>query len=284
MRAMVRPGQEKDPRVPAQCQQCPVDLTDVESLKKIVAGSSAVVYCAGSVRGGSPADFATANVKGVQVMIEVLEGLTDAPPLLLISSLAATRPQLSDYARSKHDGEQILFNSPQLPWTIIRPPAVYGPGDREMLALLKMARRGLIAHTGPVDQRLSLLYVEDLAEAVVAWLFNWRQCRGQIYAIDDGRPGGYNWKAIAEAVGRGRYRLFRIPRALLEIIANINLFFSRVMGYSPMLTPGKVRELVQTEWLGDNASYSAATLWQPRFDLHQGTRTMFEPGNPGISP
>ncbi len=275
VRVMVRPEKNIDKRVPRSCEQVPVSLTDFDKLTAIVAESSAVIYCAGSVRGRNSADFSTANVKGIKTMLGALEQSGKTPPLLLLSSLAASRPQLSDYAYSKHEGEQLLHGKPGLPWTILRPPAVYGPGDREMLTVLKMIRRGLLAHAGPIDQRLSLLHVEDLATAIVSWLLASQQCLHKTYAIDDGTSGGYDWEAIGAAVSVRKFRTLHLPRPLLEATARTNLLFSSFLGYAPMLTPGKVRELIQPDWLCDNSDFSQATGWQPQLDLKQGVQQMF---------
>ena len=273
---MVRPEKSIDKRIPHGCEQVPVSLTDVSQLAGIVAQSSAVIYCAGSVRGRSSSDFALANIKGIKAMLEALEQSANAPPMLLLSSLAASRPHLSDYAHSKYEGECALHGKPLLPWTIIRPPAVYGPGDKEMLPLLKMIRGGFLAHPGPHDQRLSLLHVDDLASAVMSWLSASQNCLHETYAIDDGMPGGYSWKDIGEAVSERKFRVLKLPDFLLQGSATMNLLFSRVLGYSPMLTPGKVRELTQAEWLCDNRGFMDATGWKPRLDLKQGAGQLFE--------
>jgi nucleoside-diphosphate-sugar epimerase len=278
VRAMIRPGKTADERLPDACEQVPGDLFDAHTIASAAAGCGAAVYCAGSVRGRTAADFNAANVGGVKAMRKALQSLQDAPPLLLISSLAASRPELSDYARSKREGEEVLRGSSGLPWTIIRPPAVYGPGDREMLPVLKMVRRGLLAHAGPAGQKLSLLHVDDLVEAVLSWLSAPDACLRQTYAIDDGTAGGYTWKAIGEAVGAGRFLEFGVPGFVLQGAARLNLLFSSLLGYAPMLSPGKVRELVQPEWLCDNTAFTRATGWQPRLNLQRGARKLFEPG------
>lgn len=272
---MVRPQKVTDDRLPAGCEQVPVELTDVDGLTDIVTACDAVIYCAGSVRGRSPDDFANANINGVRAMLEALERVPVAPPLLLLSSLAATRPQLSDYAFSKQAGEQILMDKPSQAWTILRPPAVYGPGDKEMLPILKMAHRGLLAHAGPADQRLSLLHVDDLARAALAWLSSWQQCQQKTYSIDDGQAGGYDWPSIGAAVSDGKYRSIHIPRPLLDTAARLNLVAAKLLNYQPMLTPGKVRELMQADWLSNNSDFTAATGWKPQLDLHTGARQLF---------
>ncbi|MFC1701773.1 NAD-dependent epimerase/dehydratase family protein, partial [Pseudomonadota bacterium] len=126
VRAMVRPGKKPDNRIPGACEQVPVGLTDIDKLTGIVAECSAVIYCAGTVRGRNAADFSLANITGVKAMREALERANNSLPLLLLSSLAASRPGLSDYAYSKYSGEQLLQGNSTSPWTILRPPAVYG--------------------------------------------------------------------------------------------------------------------------------------------------------------
>ena len=210
VRAMVRPDRMNDNRLPAACEQVPVGLTDVDQLTAAITQCNAVIYCAGSVRGRKAADFSSANIMGVKAILEALKRSESAPPLLLLSSLAASRPELSDYAYSKHAGEQLLQGHPDLAWTILRPPAVYGPGDREMLPVLKMIRRGLLAHAGAADQRLSLLHVNDLVNAVITWVSASQKCLHQTYAIDDGTPGGYNWVAIGEAVSEKKFKMLNL--------------------------------------------------------------------------
>ena len=273
---MVRPGGEPDNRIPGGCEQVPVALTDVDELTRIVAQCDVVIYCAGSVRGRDATDFSTANIKGVQAILEAMQKADSEAPFLLMSSLAASKPHLSDYANSKYAGEQILQNYLVLNWTIFRPPAVYGPGDKEMLPLMKMMRRGLLAHAGPVDQRLSLLHVDDLANAVVSWISAPDKCRHQTYALDDGTTGGYSWPRMAEAVCDGKFRILSVPRFLLDGAARLNMLFSSLMGYAPMLSPGKVRELVEPEWLGDNRAFTEASGWQPKVNLRRGAEQLFK--------
>lgn len=279
VRAVVRPDKKPDSRIPVNCDQVAVALTDVERLSRIVSDCSAVIYCAGSVRGRKPADFSLANIEGIKAMGEAMERSGSSSHLLLLSSLAASEPELSDYAHSKNAGEQLLSNFPTLAWTVLRPPAVYGPGDREMLPILKMIRRGLLAHAGPTDQRLSLLHVDDLVNAIAIWLSAHQRCLHQTYAIDDGTPGGYSWSKIGEAVNNGKIVRIRLPAIVLKGAAKLNLLLSNLLGYAPMLTPGKVRELVHPQWLCDNKAFTQATGWKPQLDLKQGAQRLFASKN-----
>jgi len=270
LRILMRPGSRRRQHADDRCEVFENALSDTSGLSRAVTAVSAIVYCAGSVRGRTLDDFMPANVTGLRAIVQAQADHAPETPILLISSLAASRPQISDYARSKFLSEEIVRQSSVSPWTILRPPAVYGPGDTEMLPVLRMVRRGLIFRPGPENQRLSLLYVDDLATAVLAWLRSWPTCNHGTYSIDDGHKGGYDWPAIAQASGRQRFLVIGIPYRLLAGIAAINLFVSGMIGYAPMLTPGKVRELTQMDWLCDNTAFSEATGWQPRTDLVRG--------------
>lgn len=237
-----------------------------------MAGTRAIVYCAGTVRGRSLDDFLPANVSGVSSILQAQLAASSQSPLLLISSLAASRPELSNYAQSKFLGEQALRDRGVAPWTILRPPAVYGPGDTEMQPILKMVRRGLVFIPGGKPQQLSLLYVDDLASAVLAWLGAWQQCTGQTFSIDDGSKGGYDWPGIAQAAGCTSFRGIGIPAFVLTAAARVNWLLSGIMGFAPMFTPGKVRELTQRDWLCDNSAFEQATGWAPRTLLSRGIR------------
>ena len=268
----MRPGSRHSRYADPRCEILECDLSDAEGISRAVRSISAMVYCAGSVRGSKLEDFLPANVDGVLVAMQALSSNVPHTPMLLMSSLAASRPDISDYSRSKYLGEEVLRRHKDQAWTVLRPPAVYGPGDTEMAALLKMARRGLVFRPGPEKQRLSLLYADDLAAAVLAWLKSWQKCVGLTFTIDDGQEGGYDWPGLAKSAGSERCVIIGIPRLLMVAIARINLVLSGLMNYSPMLTPGKVRELTQPDWLCDNSAFMQATGWQPRTRLASGIR------------
>ena len=273
--ALVRPSSRHKDSLPGDVETLYSDLDDKTRLAPAISRASAVIYCAGSVRGRTLEDFSEANVRGVRAVVDAMNQSSQRTPLLLISSLAASRPEVSDYANSKFLGEQQVVEHADFPWTIYRPPAVYGPGDQEMLPILKLARRGWITPTGPADQRLSLIHVDDLASAVLAWLKSPDKCTHRVFTLDDGHDGGYSWDEIAETVSPGRYRRVNIPSWILHGAGRINLAVSRLLGYAPMLTPGKARELTQPDWVCNNTELSNAVGWSPQITLEQGVNSLF---------
>lgn len=244
-------------------------------MKQALDGVSQLVYAAGSVRGRAPEDFEAANVTGVKVAAAVLASNQPRVPMLLISSLAASAPKLSHYAASKRAGENALRDSGLTRWAILRPPAVYGPGDRELKGTFTAIRRGLVPLVAPADQHLPFIEVSDLAAAVTAWSRHAGACAGGTFAVHDGQPGGYDWQAIREQIGPARTISLRVPNPLLDALSHVNLWLARIVGYAPMLTPGKVRELTYMGWTCSNDAFTAATGWAPQVRLAQGVEAMF---------
>ncbi|MCP4341460.1 MAG: NAD-dependent epimerase/dehydratase family protein [Desulfobulbaceae bacterium] len=256
------------------------DLGDMESLRQLVAGTDAIVHCAGAVRGRVQNDFDRVNVDGVSQLVQAAARLNPTPRFLLLSSLAAREPQLSHYASSKLKGEKALAScSGNMFWGVLRPPAVYGPGDREMRPLFQWMFRGLAPLIGSDTNRVSLLYVEDLAQAIISWLENGQRPQ-RIYELHDGHPNGYSWQEIITTVERLHGNsIFRanIPVSLVKFVASANLIRAKTFNSPPMLTPGKVRELTHPNWVAENNLLSCETGWLPRIELNEGLQRTFGP-------
>lgn len=278
VRAVIRPGSARRSAIPAGVEVCEarLDRSDPQ-LAAALHAAEAVVYAAGTVRGWALADFLPANVQGLEAVAGILGPGTPARPLIVVSSLAAGQPQLSDYARSKRMGEEVLAQTPaNLAWTILRPTAVYGPGDRELRPLFALMRRGVFPGVGGPQQRLSFVHVNDLARALLAAIDHAGAVVRQTHELDDGTAGGYDQAALAAALRpRGPALRVSVPRPLLAMLAATNLRWSRWIRRPPMLTPGKVAELTHPRWVGDNRAFTAATGWTPRFDLASGTQALF---------
>ncbi|MGN6481793.1 NAD-dependent epimerase/dehydratase family protein [Luteibacter sp.] len=251
------------------------DLDDQDALAELMRGAVAMVHCAGSVRGASQADFDRVNEQGVIHVVDAAVREPACQRFLLISSLAAREPALSDYAGSKRRGERALAErAGRLNWAAIRPPAVYGPGDREMLPLFQGMERGIAAIPGAGDGRFSMIHVADLASAVVAWL-GARTESGAIYELDDGHARGYDWDTVlgtaAQVLRQGApIRRLKIPVAVLRTVAQVNRLGARLFGYAPMLTPGKVREITHADWVSDSTAFVQATGWRPVVNFRDG--------------
>ncbi|MBE0454873.1 NAD-dependent epimerase/dehydratase family protein [Roseovarius autotrophicus] len=245
-------------------------LGEEAALSRLVEGAEVVVHVAGVVRGRAARDFLPVNAEGVARVARIVGAQPVPPRMILISSLAARAPYLSHYAASKREGEARLAQT-ALDHAILRPPAIYGPGDKELVPLFEAMARGIVPLPGGRGARASLLHVDDLARAILALIA--RPAPGT-FELHDGRAGGYGWEEIAAIVeqvsGRGRGWRVPLPGVLLHGVATVNLFAARLFGYQPMLSPGKVRELRHPDWVADNAALSAVTGWQPQIPLAEG--------------
>jgi nucleoside-diphosphate-sugar epimerase len=283
IRVLVRPSSPRGRLAGVAADLVVGDLGDLDSLRRFVYQADAVVHCAGAVRGASQAYFDRVNAEGVARLVRAAAGEHPAPRFLLISSLAAREPGLSAYAASKRRGEEALaVGGGTMPWGVLRPPAVYGPGDRELLPLFRWMARGIAPVLGSGNARFSLLYVQDLAEAAVRWLSGGTAVQ-RTFELDDGHPGGYTWLDIVDAITSLRSRRvipIRVPALFLEVLAAVNLAAARVIGYKPMLTPGKVRELRHADWVCNGAAFMEVTGWGPKVSLEEGLRLTLL-GGPG---
>lgn len=251
------------------------DLRSATALRELVADSAAIVHAAGAVRGNNPEAFLKTNLEGTRRMLEAAAAVAPDSRFLLLSSLAAREPQLSWYADSKRQGENLVTAS-ELDWIVLRPPAVYGPGDREMRAIFDWMRRGLALVPGAVDARTSLLHVDDLVAATLACLDN-DAASGRVFELGDGKRGGYDWAelaAVAAAVYGRPVRLLRLPAPLLDAVAGLSLAWARLSRRPAMLTPAKLRELRHPNWVTDNTELTTATGWAPAIALYDGLRAL----------
>ncbi|MDR4517248.1 MAG: NAD(P)-dependent oxidoreductase [Nitrosomonas sp.] len=252
------------------------DLSNLSALEGLTREVTAIVHCAGAVRGSSFDDFVQTNVTGTKNLLNALSKFNQQdrlPRFLLISSLAARQPELSWYAKSKFLAEQVVINhSAKLSWTIFRPTAVYGPGDKELKPLFKATSKGLLPVVGKLNNRFGLIHVDDLVAAISLWLKAKTPCK-DIFELDDGTPDGYSFESLAnlaQKVWNKPVRCIIIPHTLIRNVAIANLWFARIFHYSPMLTPGKVKELQHHDWVCDNtALIHALPKWRPNIHLHE---------------
>ncbi len=275
VRALVRNASRAQPLRKLGVELVGGDLTDHSALQALVRAAHSVVHCAGMVRGVSEGDFFPVNANGVESLARAAAAQEDAPLFLYLSSLAAREPQLSPYAASKRAGEQALASvAGPMRWIALRPPAVYGPGDREMRPLLLSMMRGLAPILGTENARFSLLFVDDLASAIESCIVA-PNCPNGIYELHDGRTGGYRWQDViqiaAELRGKPVFPV-RIPQAMLHGLSVLSIAWGRLLGRSPMLTPAKVRELTHPDWACDNLAFSQACGWEPAIGFAEGLR------------
>jgi len=229
------------------------DLSDDEALLRLTDGADAIIHLAGLVKALRREDFYRANEDGTIGLLKAAGKAAPNAMLIHVSSLAAREPALSPYGDSKRRGEEAVVRlAGERIWTILRPPAVYGPGDHEILPLFKAAKLGIVPYPAAPGAALSMMHAADLADAIVACLGRSGPAQAT-FEVDDGVPGGYRWPdilgALGEAVGRKPIGI-RVPRAALAVVAAANGFRSRLDRQARILTPDKVGQIYWPDWVG----------------------------------
>jgi nucleoside-diphosphate-sugar epimerase len=246
----------------------PGSLTDAPALESLVQGADVVLHIAGVTNAPSRTAFEAGNILGTAF----LRRAAAARPLVHVSSLSAREPQLSTYGWSKLMGEAVARGSAG-PVAIVRPPALYGPGDREFLELLRTARSGFLPM--PRGARTAMLYGPDLADALIALaedLAGPARSAGGSYEIDDG-AGHHDAAAMAQAIGAALGRPVRpltIAPALLHLAARADTTAARLSGRTPRLTPDRAGYMAHPDWSADSSPLLALRLWQPATPLREG--------------
>jgi uncharacterized protein YbjT (DUF2867 family) len=242
-----------------------------ESLGELVDGADAVVHIAGLISAPARAAFEAVNAGGTANMIDAARK-AGARRFIHISSLAAREPELSDYGWSKAKSERLVAAS-GLDWTIIRPPAVYGPGDRETLELFKMARRGFFML--PPPGHFSLIHVEDLCRLMLASIGD-EDSILQTYEPDDGREGGWEHRFFARTLSRllgKRATTLSVPRLAMQGASRLDRVFRRDKA---KLTADRVRYFCHPDWVVTARHRPPESLWSPQIRTPTGLKATAE--------
>ena len=238
-----------------------------ETLLKLCTGADAVIHVAGMINGRTRGDFEAVNVAGTAAIIDAARK-AGVRRFVHVSSLAAREPELSAYGWSKMRSEKLVAAS-GLDWTIVRPPAVYGPGDRETFELFRMARRGIVAL--PPRGHFSVIHVGDLCRLLLA-LLDEPDTWGEMYEPDDGREGGWEHRHFARTLGRlygKRAATVAMPRPVMRIASRLDRMVRRK---NAKLTADRVRYFCHPDWVVAAERRPPATLWTPRVRTATGLK------------
>lgn len=246
-------------------------LDQPDALAALAEGADAIVHVAGLINAPDRAAFDAVNVAGTANMLDAARA-AGVKRFIHISSLAAREPGLSDYGASKARSEQVVAAS-GFDWTILRPPAIYGPGDRETFELFKMARRGFVAL--PPKGHFSVIHVDDLARLILA-LPNAAAAIGETYEPDDGREGGWAHRHFARTLSRlfgKRAATVAMPAPLLKGVARLDRLVRRGKA---KLTPDRARYFSHPDWVAAAERRPPASLWVPEIRTPTGLKATAE--------
>lgn len=262
------------------------DLRRPEGLAEAVRGVHYVFHVAGLVAARSPAEFRAVNADGAGRLAAAARGEGGGlQRFVLVSSQAAAGPSrdglpvtedlppnpLTHYGRSKLLGEEAVRAS-GIPFTILRPPAIYGPRDVALLPLFRLASKGLWPGLEGPGRRFNLLHARDVARGILL-AAEAEGARGRTYFLSDGP--GYGYPDVARSMGRAfgrRTRRVPVPDFALDLAAAVSDEVMSLLGRAAVFSRDKARDLKGRLWLCSAARAEAEIGWRPLVALDDGTK------------
>ena len=257
-----------------------------EDLDRAVRNVSVIFHLAGLTSAADDDSYASVNVEGTRNLVQAMQRSAPEALLVFCSSLSAAGPArrrpvnetddpapITAYGRSKLAAEQVVAES-GLDHLIVRPPAVYGPRDVDILAAFRLAKYGLALRVAPPGQRLSMVHAEDLARGLVRAA----EAEGRgVYYMTDGMI--HTWEGIMEQIARAvgkRPRVIGVPSGLADIVSRAERLRGSLTGTKPLLTPDRALELSQYDWTCDDTRARLDIDYESSISLPEGMRMTAE--------
>lgn len=267
IRVFLRP-ESNAAALPAGVEVIRGSFGDVTALGRAVEGVQRIVHLAGVTKAVDEAGFDAGNVMPVRNLLAAVKRYNPGlKRFLLVSSLAAAGPAsegvrgvsesdtpcpVSAYGRSKLRAEALcLESSGDIPVTIVRPPAVYGPGDRDVLLVFRMLAKGILVSAGnAARQRFSMIYVDDLVCGIMMAARS-EKAAGRIYYITSSRSLSWEEFIVSAKPLLGFRRLYRfsLPRTLVFIVGMVMGAVGSISGKPALVNQDKANELLQNYWV-----------------------------------
>jgi nucleoside-diphosphate-sugar epimerase len=267
-------------------------LDDPKSLDAALDGVTRVIHSAGLVKARSAAEFHRVNSAGAINLLEAAKRQGGIERFVLVSSLAAVGPTtdgraapadappqpVTHYGRSKLAAERAAIAlRNEVPITIIRPPVIYGPRDREVFAFFQSVKFGVLPYMGSTARGISIIFASDCAAACVRAL-DAEVPSGSIYFVDDGET-----QTLAEliahievAMAKRAWVRFPVPRRVLATVALGIEAFGKVTNRAVMLTRDKCNELYAPHWVSDSTDARRDLGWESKVPFDRGARITAE--------
>lgn len=265
------------------------DIRDASSLEAFVRDADYVYHIAGVVKARDRAGYFDGNVTATENMLDATQRFApNVKRFLYASSQTAAGPSpsldrpvreddephpITTYGESKIAAENaVRARTNTLPWTIVRPPAMYGPRDTEIFIYFQAIARGLNSMIGFNDKRLSLLHADDLvtgsilaAEADISV--------GETYFISS--EEFYSWPQVGRitaAIMDSRYVTLRLPHALVYVIAGVSQFIAGLQRKPATLNIEKARDITRQYWTCDVSKAKKELGYRQQVGIEDGIR------------
>jgi len=267
------------------------DLLDSESLSKCLEGADYVIHIAGMTKAKRKSDFFSGNAKATQYLLHAASKMKHLKKFCYLSSLTAVGPSatgipltetapcrpITSYGQSKLQAEhQCRHYTDRIPIVIIRPPAVFGPRDKDILEMFKWVSYGFKPIIGSAEKTLSLVYAPDLAKGIIQATIDERTT-GQTYNISD--PTIFTFSSLIDYIAslvHKRTIHVHLPKGLFYSIAGIAQFFSAFGNKPAVLNIEKAKDLLQNHWVCDSRKIQEHIGFRTATSIYDGLNKTFQ--------
>jgi nucleoside-diphosphate-sugar epimerase len=245
-----------------------------ETLPPFVKDIDILIHCAGLVAAKKDDDFYEINVRGTRSLIKALD-VNKTIRCLYVSSLAARHAKVSPYAESKRLGEKVIEGFKTRDYDILRPPAIYGPGDTNMIPLFRMMQKNFALHVGYRESRFSMIYIDDAVQAIMKWVESGKTTQ-KSYEIADYKVDGYSWSdftsCAAKVMDQDKPVTIRLPAVPAYAIGYTIGGINKILQKKSFINQNKVRELCYKDWVTHNRTFEEQFQWKPTVSLLDGMK------------
>jgi dihydroflavonol-4-reductase len=266
------------------------DLLDPASISNICEDIDYIIHVAGTTKAKHKADFYTGTVTATQNLLEAAARSSNLKKFCFISSLTAAGPSpdnlpltesapcrpITTYGKSKLAAENLCARyADRLPIVILRPPAVFGPGDPDILEIYKLVYRGLHPVIGSPEKTISLIYAPELAKAIVCATIDDRTA-GQTYFVSDQTV--YVFSSLIDYLANVANKQtipLRIPAGVVYSLAGIVQFFSLFGNKPAILNIEKARDILQKHWVCNPQKIKDHIGFETSVPVYEGIKQTF---------
>ena len=267
------------------------DLLDSVSLLKCLEGADYIIHIAGMTKAKRRSEFFTGNTKTIEHLLQAASKMKHLKKFCYLSSLTAVGPSttgipltetapccpITTYGQSKLEAEHhCRAFANRIPIVIIRPPAVFGPRDRDILEMFRWVSYGFKPIIGSSEKTLSLVYAPDLAQGIIRATIDERTI-GQTYNISD--PSIFTFSSLIDYIAtlvHKRTIHLHFPKGLFYSMAGIAQLFS-IFGKNPaLLNIEKARDLLQNHWVCDSRKIQEHIGFRTSTTIHDGLKKTFQ--------
>ncbi len=268
------------------------DYGNTESLRAAVEGADYIFHVGGVTKAKDKRVYFLGNHQTTKNLLDAVRMYNPGlKRFVFASSLTAVGPgtgtesvdentpyhPITTYGRSKMEAEkECLAVMQSLPITIVRPPAVYGPRDKDVFEFFNSVNKHFLPLSGFGRKILSFVHSYDLVDGIIAAAEH-PKAASQIYFISNEEV--YDWEMLGNIAGRLLNKWVikaRIPHFLLYTVAGISEFIAGMQDKPALMNIEKARDGVQSNWLCSPKKALEELGFKTKLSLEEGVAISLE--------